>query len=127
VVYLKHNKQRTKYTQKSYNLKSKPILSILQNAICVYLATAICPATSNAITISYCQSINDPRCKFVSRTQKRQQLRNKNTIRIVTSKSNQDCDCNQLLPDTQATSIEDFDLFYRLQNRTMSRTATAKK
>jgi len=70
VVYLKHNKQRTKYTQKNNNLKSLPILSISQNAIHVYLATAICPATWNAIAISYCQLIYDPHCKFVSWMQK---------------------------------------------------------
>jgi len=67
----------------------------------VYLATAICSATSNATAIS-CQSISDPHCKFVSWMQKNDS--NCDMSIIV-------CSLRSGTARRKATSIEDSDLY----------------
>jgi len=75
----------------------------------IHLATAICPVTWNAIAISYCQSINDPHCQFVSRMQKMTAtaIREYYSLHDIEKQP-------RLRPATaspQVTSIEDSNLF----------------
>jgi len=113
-VHLKHNKQRTKYKlTKSYNLISLPILLTFQNANRAYLATAICFVTSNATATSYCQSINDPHFKFVSRMQKTDTTATGNSALPATAIS-----YSQTKSDFNGT----FKTFSRLLHRRMLRT-----